>query len=303
MLSGLCSSLKLEPLSVIIMPEQIIRNLHGARMETSYTELALPRFRQGIIDYLDEAKRNRTIAIVFELDITDIRPAIRRYRRATKSSLSLTTYILWVLARTLNDFKQIQAYRKGKKIIIFDDVDVSTMVERTVEGMVTTTSYVVRKANEKSLQEINDELEEAKFDTAGSAFTQGKRSGKRSMGDLFTLLPRFMRRAVLAYMMRRNPKLRKKLFGTVSFSALQMFSSQKGWGIPITPFALNCLLGGIGKTPAFEKGTVVEREVISATMTMNHDLNDGGPGVRFMVAFLSNLKKCRGLEAYVEKKS
>lgn len=271
-------------------------------MDIPHQKISLPHVRRGIIDYLDEAKRNHTIAIVFELDITDIRPAIRRFRRATGSSLSVTTYILWVLAHTLNDFKQMQAYAKGRKMIIFDDVDVSTMVERRVQGFLSTTSYVVRKANEKSLQEIDEELAAAKSDTADSAFTKGNAEGKekRSMGDLFARLPRFLRKAVLAYMMRRNPYLRKKLFGTVSFSALQMFSSQKGWGIPITPYAVNCLLGGIGKTPAVEQGKLVEREVISTTMTLNHDLNDGAPGVRFMVAFLNNLKKCYGLENYVE---
>lgn len=268
-------------------------------MEPDFTTMPLPRFRRGIIDYLDEAKRNHAIAIIFELDITDIRPAIRRYRRKTGSSLSLTTYILWVLARTIHDYKHIQAYRKGKKIVLFNDVDVSTMVERRVDGMVTTTSYIVRKANEKSLQEVDAELAEARDASDKTAFTSVRE--KRSLGDLFTYLPKFLRKAVLAYMMRRNPHLRKQIFGTISFSALQMFSSQKGWGIPITPHAINCLLGGIGKTPAFVRGELVEREVISATISMNHDLNDGGPGVRFMVAFLNNLKNCYGLEAYKEK--
>lgn len=270
-------------------------------MKAEHTALPLPRFRRGIIDYLDEANQTNNGSIIFELDITRIRPAIRRYRQKTGKSLSLTTYILWVLAHTLNDYKHIQAYAKGKKIIIFDDVDVSTMVERTVDGMQTPTTYIIRKANEKGFQEIEEEIYAAKTSTANSAFNSGKGKNNRKLGNIFIALPRFLRKKILAYMMRRNPHLRKKLFGTVSFSALQMFASQKGWGIPVTPHALNCLLGGIGKTPAIEKGKLVNKDVISATVTMNHDLTDGAPGVRFMVAFLNNLKKCYGLENYVRK--
>jgi hypothetical protein len=45
--------------------------------------------------------------------------------------------------------------------VIFDDVDVSVVVEREVGGQKLPVPYIVRKASEKSFREIHDEIRAA----------------------------------------------------------------------------------------------------------------------------------------------
>ena len=67
------------------------------------------------------------------------------------------------IGQAVSEHKEVHAIRKGKrKVIIFDDVDISVQIEKVVDGQHRPMPYVVRKANEKSVKEITDEIQAAR---------------------------------------------------------------------------------------------------------------------------------------------
>lgn len=264
-------------------------------MQKDYRIVPFPPIRQRIVDYQVEAARNHTIRGLFDVDVTDIRRAIRRYRKDTGKGLSLTAYLLYVYSHTLAEYPNLQGYLKGKrKLVIFDDVDVNTIVERKIDGERHATTYILRGADKKSLDEIYEELEIAQKATTSSAIAgDTQKSFARTMVER---MPRFLRRLILRYIMSRNPSMRRKFFGTVGLSAVAMFAGGNGYAVPITPHVLSLLVGGFGKKPMAVGNEVKVREVISLTLSMNHDVVDGAPGVRLMTELNKRLLAGFGIE-------
>jgi len=53
------------------------------------------------------------------------------------------------IRQAVNEHKYVQAMRKGKKIVIFDDVDISVMVERVVGDRFFPVIFVVAKGKQE----------------------------------------------------------------------------------------------------------------------------------------------------------
>ena len=178
----------------------------------------------------------------------------------------------------------VQAYRKGNKLIVFDDVDVSTMVERTVNGVPVPVSYILRKANTKSVFEISEEIRNAKTgDTADlidSKEIQSKRNFIAVVKRVGVLRRWFLKR------MFNDPFLKKKYNGTVGFSSMGMFSHElTGWVVPITPQVLSAMVGGIREVPGIINGEIAKCEMACITISMDHDILDGAQTARFIEKF------------------
>lgn len=60
-----------------------------------------------------------------------------------------------------------------------------------------------------------------------------------------------------------------------------MFGTNLGWGIPITPAPLMVTVGGIGVRPVVVDGNLENREHVSLTISVDHDIIDGAPAARF----------------------
>ena len=133
--------------------------------------------------------------------------------------------------------------------------------------------HIIRAANQKSLGEIHDEIR--RFQAGHEASRESK------FIDWFVLLPGFLRRWFLG-MLFKSPRMLKEMNGTVSLTAVGMFGSGGGWGIPVTNHTLQITLGGIARKPAFVNGQVEERQFLSVTVSLDHDIVDGAPAARFM---------------------
>ena len=91
------------------------------------------------------ALRNRVYGLI-ELDVTKAREHIRSYKEKRGETLSFTGWIVKCKGQALSEDKQVQAYTKGKnRFVIFDDVDVSIVVEREVGVQKLPLPCVVRK--------------------------------------------------------------------------------------------------------------------------------------------------------------
>jgi pyruvate/2-oxoglutarate dehydrogenase complex dihydrolipoamide acyltransferase (E2) component len=233
------------------------------------------------IDWLDLMNRRHMIHALLEVDITGARQSIRVYRSKTGEPLSFTAFVVWCVARAVDADKRMHAYRKGRgQLVLFDDVDVTVLVERTVEGTRVPVPYIVRAANKKELPEIHREIRTAQGEAAPQALAV-------RWLPLWLLLPGFLRRVVWATLLG-NPHRRKRVIGTVAVTAVGMFGRGPAWGIPLTVYTLCVTVGGIARKPGVVRDganrrdeRIEVREYLSLTLSMDHDVIDGAPAARF----------------------
>jgi len=240
--------------------------------------------RKQIVDFLSVAKKKHTANAVMDFDITGMRNELRKARRITKRHASLTGYLLYCFAQSVEANKMVQAYRKGNKLIVFDDVDVSTMVERKVNGVPVPVSYILRKANTKSVFEISEEIRNAKTGDTVDLIDSKEIQSKKNFIAIVKRVG-FLRRWFLKRMFS-DPFLKKKYNGTVGFSSMGMFSHElTGWVVPITPQVLSAMVGGIREVPGIINGEIAICEMACITISMDHDILDGAQTARFIEKF------------------
>ena len=180
---------------------------------SSHTQIPFSLERKQIVDFLRIAKAKHTAYVILELGITGVRDKIRQARRKHKRDASLTGYLLYCFAQAVSDNKMIQAYRKGNNLVIFDDVDVSTMVERTVNGVHIPVSYILRKANEKTVFEISEEINNAKTSNSDDLIDSPEMHKRKRLIEVVKRVG-FLRRWFLKRMFK-DPFLKKKFNGTL----------------------------------------------------------------------------------------
>src|SRR5689334_15169533 len=100
-----------------------------------YTVVPDPKLRRWFAAGMRSVRHKPMIHGLIEVDVTGPRARLRDYQATTKESLSFTAFIIACMGRAVDENKAVQAFRKGKRnLILFDDVDVYTLVERDVAG-------------------------------------------------------------------------------------------------------------------------------------------------------------------------
>jgi pyruvate/2-oxoglutarate dehydrogenase complex dihydrolipoamide acyltransferase (E2) component len=107
-------------------------------------------------------------------------------------------------------------------------------------------------------------------------------------------VPGFIR-SLLWHIWLGTPYWRKRLTGTVGFSALSMFGKGTGWGIPVSTYSLSITMGTIGQKPALIDGKLETREFLDLTASFDHDVVDGAPASRFITQFKELIENGYGL--------
>jgi pyruvate/2-oxoglutarate dehydrogenase complex dihydrolipoamide acyltransferase (E2) component len=172
---------------------------------------------------------------------------------------------------------------KGKKkVFVFDDVDVMTNIERTLpNGIKKPVSFTVRKAHEKTLYEINQEIIEAKKKKKKIKATSGKKKKwVKTLTSNIHKFPKFIRKILLRWMFN-HPTFKKKAMGTVNVTAVGMFGTGKGHMIHLTPHTVSLGVGGMDLLPFNYKGDIVNRQMLALTLALDHSVVDGAPAARF----------------------
>jgi hypothetical protein len=190
----------------------------------------------------------------------------------------------------------MQSYRLGRsRLIVFDDVDLMFLVEREWEGDALPVLCIVRAADRKTAHDINQELQAARQTPLG---THGPMS---ALEMLFFLLPSVLRKP-LWFIVRRNPYWFKDLAGTAAVTSMGMYTSGAAVGVPITPMTLTLTIGSIEKKLVLQDGQVVERDVIHLNLSVDHDIIDGAPLMRFVDRFKKMLLKGTSLAPSAEER-
>ena len=124
-----------------------------------YQLVPYPKMRRATAAMLRSFQRKPMMHGLIEVDVTTAREFLREHKARTGESLSFTAFIIGCVGKAVDEHKTVQAYRQGwKHLVVFDDVDVATVIERDVAGQKVPLLYVIRAANRKTFREIHHEI-------------------------------------------------------------------------------------------------------------------------------------------------
>lgn len=269
----------------------------------TYEEKSFPVFRYSTLDTLTWGRKKHHIPCLFEVDVTQTRQYLSALKTKTGESLSFTGWVVKCIAQALSEHQQIQAMRKGRNsLILFDDVDISVVIERAVDSRATASEtlpmpYLIRKANEKSVREIHAEIRWAQNTSLepGEVQIGGTRSG--GLTKAFNLMPQWVRDLLVWRRLVRDPFFAKKMMGTVVVTSTGSSGNFRGygWTIPIGIHPVVFALGSIARKPGVVGEEIKIREYLSVTLLFDHDVIDGAPVVRFLQRLQALLEHSYGL--------
>jgi pyruvate/2-oxoglutarate dehydrogenase complex dihydrolipoamide acyltransferase (E2) component len=239
-----------------------------------YEVVPFPKMRRFALDAGRMGRRKHIIHSLVELDVTKARQYIREHRTKTGESLSFTAFIITCLAKAVEMNRYVQAYRNWRgHLVIFDKVNVNTMIEVESEGQKIPMPHIIRAANEKTFRDIHEEIRATQ---AGPSSSQ-----ELKFMQWFLLLPAFVRR-LFYWVVTKIPHLLREYSSSVLVTAVGMFGKGVAWGIPMPNFTLTVTLGSIAEKPGVVDGRIEIREYLCMTLSFDHDIIDGAPAARFI---------------------
>lgn len=129
-----------------------MKNIGDYKIET------FPMSRISTIDIGIAGLKKHHIKALIELDVTEARKLIKIKKRLSEK-ISFNSWLIKCISQAVEECPQIHGIRKGKrKVVIFDDIDISMVIEREIQGEKVPLPYVIRKTNEKSISDICNEI-------------------------------------------------------------------------------------------------------------------------------------------------
>ena len=209
-----------------------------------------------------------TIHTITEADITNVRSLMRQHRHITGEGLSLTAYVVCCLAKAIEEYPGFNSFRKGRKLVLLEDINIGVLVEREFGGESAPEPLTLTHMQDLNYLDIHTKIRE----NQAKRFDQiGEQSGMKYI----RYIPSFL----LKYMIRlgsRSIKMAKR-FGKVAVTSVGMFGGAASWFIPISSATVLVTVGGIKKNMGMGKVA----ELLHLTVSFNHDIIDGAPAARF----------------------
>jgi pyruvate/2-oxoglutarate dehydrogenase complex dihydrolipoamide acyltransferase (E2) component len=261
----------------------------------TFSESPWPPLRNAIITGLRQHKPHTAYGMG-EIDVTDTLAALRKCQRETGTAASFHAFVISCIARAAAEHPHVHRYRFKNKFILFDDIDVTTVIERKVpnQGRIPV-QHIFRAANAKTLADINWELREtSRRDPTLDPNVRMRRRVARFPGFV---------RSMVAWKIRRNPFWLKKFHGTIGVTNLQRQDfTIPYFGFPPNFFTMTIALGSI--TSRFlpdSQGNPVLRRVLCLAFGMDHAVVDGADVARFYETFTRLVSSGAGLDSsYIE---
>jgi pyruvate/2-oxoglutarate dehydrogenase complex dihydrolipoamide acyltransferase (E2) component len=256
---------------------------------TNYKVVPFPATRQIVTDAGRLGVRRHVIHVLLELDVTRARESMRAYRARTGESLSFTAFVVACFARAVDRHKPVHAYRDWRnRLVIFDDVDVVTMIEAERGGVAL--AHILRAANTRSVFDIHREIRSIQAQPA-------KSDQHKWLVGIGPRLPAFVR-DIFYWALRKSPHWFKRYAGTCILTSVGMFGHGGGWGIGFLPMhTIGLTVGGIAQKPGVVDGQIAIREYLDLTLSFDHDIVDGAPAARFAECLRQLIEDGDGLDA------
>ena len=250
--------------------------------EIGYYEVTeFPKDRIPTLDFLALGDDKHYVKGLIEFDVTEGRNKILEHEKNTGVKISFTAWLLKCIGQAASEFKEVHSMMMGKnKIIKFDDVDISITVEKTINGLKSPMPLVIRRANKKTVKQINEEIRAAQSEEVSGATVLGEHDLKKKV-NYYLSLPKFIRRLMIKRRLKDPIKV-KQIMGTIIVTSIGMFGNLYGWPIPTTNHPLAFGIGSIIKRPGVIEDKIEIREFLTTTVLFNHDIVDGAPATRFI---------------------
>lgn len=256
-----------------------------------YETVPYPRSRVLTVDFTRLGREMNLIHGLIEVNVTEPRRRLREHRERTGEAISFTAFVAHCVGAAVAENRMLHAYRgPGKRLFLFDEVDINILIEVELEGRSFPLAHVLRAVDRRTVRDLHDEIRRVQTNPHQSYSSRTAR-----MARVYTGLPTAVRLALLRLYLR-DPRRRRGLAGTVSITAVGMFGEGGGWGIPLPFYTLCITLGGIGRKPALAGDAIVPAEFLDITLTFDHDIVDGAPATRFADRLRSLLEAGSGLE-------
>jgi len=262
----------------------------------SYRIEAPPFLRQLAMDSFEALREGHPMLALMEMDVSDPIAAIEELRREGHR-ISLFAHLIRCVGVALSEHPDLNVIRHGRRRIAhFDDVDVSVPVEmKTAEGHFPL-QVVIRRAQDKTAEEIYEEIQDAK-ERYRSEGAMGKEDRwARRMMRLAVRLPH----AVRVWLIRRmiaDAKLVKRRSGTTLITSVGKFATIPGFVTPLSsgPRATTFAVGSVVDKPTVREDAIVIRSILALTVVFDHDLVDGAPAARFAARLKSLIENAQEL--------
>jgi pyruvate/2-oxoglutarate dehydrogenase complex dihydrolipoamide acyltransferase (E2) component len=264
-----------------------------------YEELPFPLARTATVDTVRIGLTRHHIPVLLEVDVTAARAELARRRRGGRDE-SFTAWAVACVARAVADHRAVHALRRGRRgLVVFDDVDVSLAVFRQTTGADDPhripMPFVVRRANEKSAEQIGEEIRHAQTRplAAGEQWlaSDGRVPPPRLMRLAFSA-PFHLRKWLFWDRLLADPFRVKRTMGTVMVTSVPLTtrSGTRAWAVPVGIHPLSVALGAVAQLHD------PERELLSMTVLFDHDVTDGVPVALFLRRLTELMEEAYGLE-------
>jgi len=235
--------------------------------------------RQMVAASTSVGREQSNIQTLVEVDISKPRRLMREVKKWTGESLSLTAYVITCLAKAVSEYPNFNSIRKGRNLIILDDVTIGVIVEREINGEIVPENLGIRAAQSKMYRQIQAEIRAAQEHVSDSL-------GELSGITWLRFIPAFLFR-LFVKIASKNIQMLKR-YGAIGVTAIGMFGNknQALWLIPFVGGATVVVaVGGIVERPCVCDGRLESHEHLCLTITFNHDIVDGAPAARFVKRF------------------
>jgi pyruvate/2-oxoglutarate dehydrogenase complex dihydrolipoamide acyltransferase (E2) component len=238
------------------------------------------------------------VTALLEVDVTDAWEIIRQQRR-DENRFSFIAWLIKVTADSLVLHPQAAGFNlihRGK-VLVFEDADISVVVEKEVDGTRVPLPYLIRAANKKTILQIHQEIEAAKVQpiTGEGNYVLGK-SGSAALMKAYLRMPQWLRVWGMKMFMQYLPGRMKDTMGNVAVTTAGMVGHTHGWIIPTSMHPLCLAFGTINEQARVHRGEIAKRRVLHLTALFDHDAIDGAPAGRFMDGMVQNMEAAYGLQ-------
>lgn len=257
-------------------------------MKDDYIFKSIPRSRIATFDIFSVGLLKHHVSALLEFDVTESRIRLRELRKSG-IHISFNAWIIKVISSILQNHPEASAYLYNKKkLILFNDINISILIEKKIGDKKVPIPVVIEKTNQKTALEIADEIENAKNqELSTSDIVINKRSDLSER--LYYRMPGFLRRAVWKFMLR-NPKIAYRKMGNAVITSVGMMGKINGWFIQKSVHPISFGIGSVLKKAVVIEDEITIREILNMTILIDHDVIDGAPMVRVLNDLTNSLE-------------
>ena len=224
-----------------------------------------PVARRGTYTFLRDARSTCHVHLMADVDATRLRDA----RALSGGRISYVSFLVKAAAEVVAQCPPARSVlRDGlrPRLAVVDDVHAKVLFDKSVEGTRCVVSGIVRSAADRSLDQVQDEID--RYKKAEVDDPQGPFRQLRRMQRLPLPVARALYRVAL-----RDPERRAALQGV--FSVTSVGQEPVRAILPMISGALGFGIGRIADTPVAADGAVRIAPLFTLSLTFDHRVLDG----------------------------